>query len=177
MDNEQKKETPAKSEESNVKEEASTSSKTENYTNSVMEMLNKISERLENLEKGQSSVETKPMSEEEMQEDVFKSLQAQKKMMQAQTEYSSSRENNIPVNPEDKLKYLQNSTDFCFENGVYSPNELRQEFDNPYLAYNRNSYIFRKFFQQTGIKSRFENVEELTRYYSNKNKLNPISII
>lgn len=170
MNNEQKEavqQNPAPEQKEEVKKEVETSAS--DLNSKILEALDKINERIVSLEE-----KTKDKEVKVSEEDVFKSLKAQAAMMQNQFKSSLEAEKAL-MTPEQKIKELSDSTNFAFNNGVYSAIELQQEFDNPYLAYNRNSYIFRKFFEQTGIKPRFENVEELTRYYSNKNKLNPLS--
>lgn len=146
-----------------------TESKEQDINAKILETLNSISSRISDLEEKTKEKETK-VSEE----DVYKSLKAQKEMMDSQFRGTQQVEN-IIISPEERHKQLIENINFSFNNGAYSPLELAHSKDDPYFAYSRNSYVFRKFFEQTGIKSRFENVEELTRYYTNKNKLNPIS--
>lgn len=146
-----------------------TESKEQDVSAQILQTLNSINERIVNLEE-----KTKEKASSVSEEDVYKSLNAQKEMMEKQFKVSSEKQNVI-VSPEEQRKELMDSINFSFDNGAYSKMELQHEFNNPYVAYSRNSYIFKKFFEQTGIKPRFENVEELTRYYTNKNRMNPIS--
>lgn len=171
MDTEQKE---VEDQKQTTTSEQSVSSKTEEINSQLLETLKVMNERLSKLEKQES----KPEEDKKFvpEEDVYKSLVAQAEMMKNQSSAYSSQSVEY-LSPEEKSKQLEAAIDFSFMNGAYSNLELRQEIDNPYVAYSRNSYIFRRFFAETGAKPRFDNVEELTRYYTNKNKLNPLSIL